>query len=421
MKKLNRLSKHQILSVFFFFSLQSLPAQEMITTMGTVEHEGQPLPDVTCSHKKDYYFGDIKDKNPFLSEISYTGPDRKILPLSPVLNSQRTIKIGTMIKDIPLEGTPDLAEENTLRNIVEGAFGRLRKNYPDRPHQLEGFYRKIFTKENECTYMEEASILIEDRGYMTDHTLSRLKVNSFRCSILWDEQDSLMAIIEKKTKLKAAMSTNMAVHPLKRSYENYYLRMLGIPSTRFHHNKFRKGRKDTYRFKLMDTIISGNDTIYQIAFTAIPGPSPLPGATYLKINKKDHAILEYRFSQNDGGFVQLVKFQKRSGTYYPQMIRNTYPRGFVDREYETKREVIETIWFGAPEIKNLKKIKRKDAVDRSNLTLQYEKVYDPTFWENYQMPKKYPLSQLLRKDLEKNMTLEQQFMEVHQGNVDHEN
>ncbi|WP_439490757.1 hypothetical protein [Algoriphagus sp.] len=169
-------------------------------------------------------------------------------------------------------------------------------------------------------------------------------------------------------------------------------RFMGIPELPTYH-------------RFMGEEIVGNDTIYQIAFSSKDPPN---GSSYLKINSRNHAIVEYQFSLASGEYEHFAKFREVDGVYYPEMIRTKELR-LINRDVGTHQMDISTFWFGEPMTEDLKRIRAKDALDRDEEVETNKYELDSSFWNTYELIKKHRLGSAIIRSLEKEKSLEQQF------------
>ena len=150
--------------------------------------------------------------------------------------------------------------------------------------------------------------------------------------------------------------------------------------------------------KFMGEEIIGKDTIYQIAFSTKDPPN---GSSYLKINSRNHAVVEYQISWLSGEYQTFAKFREVDGVYYPEMIRNKELR-LINRDVGTHQMDISTFWFDLPKTEDIKKIRAKDALDRDEEVESNDYELDSSFWKAYDLINKHPLDSAIIRSLEKN-------------------
>ncbi|MCE7057505.1 carboxypeptidase-like regulatory domain-containing protein [Algoriphagus sp. AGSA1] len=354
---------------------------------------------------KFFFPSQFMDEMLVVSCIGYEKKEVSISSLSATAN-----KLSLQRQFLSLNEVTVMPEGNSIEGMISKAIDNIPKNYPDKRHQLRGFYRKISTNYEEFTKLVEAAVLVEDVSYKKDGLSLRIKLESLRQSDELGEVDSSMSILKQRIR-EHIKSTGSTFGPLNE--------IIGI----YQYNGFRGDAynsrtwfgKDGGRFmgipelptyhRIMGEEIVGKDTIYQIAFG---GQDPPNGRSYLKINSRNHAIVEYQFRWASGEYEHFAKFREVDGLYYPEMIRNKELR-LINRDVGTHQMNISTFWFDVPMIEDLKKIRAKDALGRDEEVESKKYELDSNFWKTYDLIKKYPLDSAIIRNLEKDSSLEEQF------------
>jgi hypothetical protein len=405
---------------------------KLISIQGIVKsaYDDQPIDYAVCFLKNNEFIGDVTDSTGFFTmiipdnlsydsiEISSLGYEKLIVPYQSLDKQKDTTVFFLKRKMIILDEIIVREEGYDLKNMVFAAIEKIQDNYPKNRHQLEGLYRKVTTEGNLYTYLEEASVTIEDQGYSDYLKPPKIKINALRMSKDYGRLDSLMLHLTEATSQKAAENFAISQNPLYRVLDSNYLHLFLKEHTRFNYETFSKYLGNTSRYKLMDVIITAKDTIYQIAFNDGPLPQPPSGNTYLKINVSDLAIVEYQvtssFSDDYILHQVFVKFKKeKDGRYYPCFIKTIQPR-LINREIDDGEYDIETYWFHEVKTKDLKKIKSKESINRFDVNSYKRKYYNPGFWKNMDSTGQYTLDKGVRSSLEKHQSLEEQFKETGQ-------
>ncbi|TXE07546.1 carboxypeptidase-like regulatory domain-containing protein [Algoriphagus aquimarinus] len=341
--------------------------------------------------------------------ISSIGYQKLELPVSSLSKTGNIIRLQRQL--LSLNEVTVMPEDHSMEEMISNAIDNIPKNYPDKRHQLRGFYRKISTNYEEFTKLVEAAVVVEDVSYLKDGSALRVKLESLRQSDELGEVDSTMTILKQRIReqIKASGST---IGPLNEIIETYHHNN-GFRGNAYHSKSWFGKDGDrfmgipelpTYR-RFMGEEIVGNDTIYQIAFSTKDPPN---GSSYLKINARNHAIVEYQITFQTGEYQTFAKFREVDGFYYPEMIRNRELR-LINRDVGIHQMDISTFWFDMPATEDLKKIRAKDALDRDEEVENNEYELDSSFWKTYDIIKKHPLDSAIIRSLEKNKSLEQQF------------
>ena len=422
---------------FVFFLIisvyHSVTAQQAkrISIQGIVKsaYDDQPIDYAVCYLKNNEFKGDVTDRAGFFTinitenlsydsiVISSLGYEKLIVPIQRLDKQKDTTVFFLKRKVIILDEIIVREEAYDLKKMVFAAIEKIQDNYPKNRHQLEGLYRKVATEGNQYTYLEEASVTIEDHGYSDYLKPPKIKINALRRSKDYGQVDSVMVHLTEATSKKAADNFAITQNPLYRVLDSNYLHLFLKEHTRFNYETFSKYLGDTSRYKLMDIIITGKDTIYQIAINDGPLPQPPSGNTYLKINASDFAIVEYQVTSglSDKYILHqvLVKFKKENDRYYPCFIKTIQPR-YINRRLDDDEYDIETYWFDEVKTKDFKSIKSKESLDRFDLNSYKRKHYNPEYWNNLDETELYPLDKGVRLSIEKHQSLEEQFKETSQ-------
>lgn len=300
------------------------------------------------------------------------------------------------------------AEQAQLQQMVRLAVLALAKNNPDKPHQLEGFYRMVSTENERYTKLIEAAVTIQDTDYTKERNCDNLKVqvNHLRQSSELGRVDSVIIKGAKAYVKNAPKVLN----------GNYLYRLNQVNLLR---GAYREGHifnqegwlaKD-HIFKLISVEVAGNDTLYSIAFESKINPRYSIG--YLTINTSDHAIIEFEHANyvfdSFQGKIQ-VKCKKREGNYYPQMIRYEIPR-LINGDIGEHQLDIHTLWIDRVLMSGFKAIKSKDQIHCDQEIHTFRLSYDPSFWTTYNMLQRHPLQEQIKEHLETSGSLESQFIE----------
>ncbi|WPR76908.1 carboxypeptidase-like regulatory domain-containing protein [Algoriphagus sp. NG3] len=353
-----------------------------------------------------YFPSQFMDEMLVVSRIGYEKKEVSISSLSATAN-----KLSLQRQLLLLNEVTVMPEGNSIEEMISKAIDNIPKNYPDKRHQLRGFYRKVSTNYEEFTKLVEAAVLVEDVSYKKDGLSLRIKLESLRQSDELGEVDSSMSSLKQRLRdqIKASGST---IGPLNEIIETYQHNN-GFRGDAYHSKSWFGKDGDrfmgipelpTYR-RFMGEEIVGNDTIYQIAFSSKDPPN---GNSYLKINSRNYAIVEYQFRLASGEFEYFAKFREVDGVYYPEMLRNKELR-LINRDVGAHQMDISTFWFDMPMTEDLKKIRAKDALGRDEEVVSNKYELDSSFWKGYDFIKKYPLDSAVIRSLEKEKSLEQQF------------
>ena len=408
----------------FLFCAQVTIAQNLQTNSisGTVtdREDSSPVQFAYLYLKNNSDFSALADEQ---GEFKFFFPSRlsnETVVISCLGYEQREILISSLAKNgnkiqlqsqsLSLNEITVMPEHQSLQKMISTAIDNIPKNYPDIRHQLRGFYRKVSTDYDEFTKLVEAAVVIEDVSYLKDGAALKIKLESLRQSDELGEIDSATFLMKQRIR-EQIKSRGGAPAPLNE--------IIGI----YHYNGFRGNAynsktffgKDGNRFmgipelptyhRYIGEELIGNDTIYHIAVSNIDPPN---GSSYLKINSRNHAIVEYQISYQSGEFLLFAKFKEVDGKYYPEMMRSKNLR-IINRDLGPHQMDISTFWFDMPITENFKKIKARDAMERDQEVESNKYNWDEEYWKNYDFIRNYPLDSAIIRSLERKTSLEQQF------------
>ena len=340
--------------------------------------------------------------------ITCIGYKKKELSLASFPKTGNTLMMERQL--LSLSEITVMPEDHSLQEMISKAIDNIPRNYPKKRHQLRGLYRKVSTNYEEFTKLVEAAIVVEDVSYFRHGSLLKIRSESLRQSDEMGEVDSTIFLMKRRIRAELT-SSGMDPSPMNAIIATYQ------------HNNLRNNAynsntwfgKDGYRFmgipemptyhRYMGQEIVGNDTIYQIGFSSIDPPN---GNSYLKINSRNHAIVEYQIGWLSGEYETFVKFQEKNGIYYPEILRVKELR-LLNRDVGTHQMDISTFWFDVPMTENFKRIRAKDALGRDEEVESNKYEFDSSFWKTFDLIKKYPLDSAIIKSLENLKSLELQF------------
>ena len=383
----------------------------------------KPISGAVCYLKNNEHIGNLTDSKGYFTfkipkeltydslVISFLGYKRLNTPFQLLKLKEDTLFFQLERNAIVLNDVVIEVKSFDLKRLVLKAVENIPKNYPDKPHLLNGLYRKVSTQDNHYTHLEEAAISVQDYNYKKPPMSAKIQVHAFRESKDWGNMDSVTLEVVSKIQQKASGQWGITTNPLNKLYESNYIRFFTRVGTHFNLQTLNKYIDEHYLFELMDILTINGDTIYQIAFSEGGYPQPPSGRTYMKINAEDFAIVEFQItSSRNGSLIHqvLMKYQKIERHYYPKFFRVTTPR-LINRDMEDGEYDISTYWFDKVKIKDFEKIKPKHAIDRLNKQGHKKSNYDPEFWLDLKMLNKYPLEKGILKSLELHQPLEEQF------------
>jgi hypothetical protein len=288
----------------------------------------------------------------------------------------------------------------TAKQILQRAYDHLKDNYSSKPYQLEGFYREIQKADGKYVSLIEAAVLIESQGMMSKSN-DKIKLNQLRRSLGYD-------------------------NPHVPFWDNYNLLV------RFLGQDFVKHKKKSL-IKFTEVHRKENTSIDNVPVYVITvNERPHFWLNTLYIRCDDYSII--RFEENYDrqydpekswtvesnitakAFPQLKKlavtYRPFNGNYYPERcamtFRAIYKDGITGKQlldFEVDHQFVVTNRI----LDRVKEIAKEDVVSSAVSLKNLPIKYDSLFWINYNMIRESPLDSLIRKDLEAQMKLEEQF------------
>lgn len=339
--------------------------------------------------------------------VTLLGYHRMEIPLSRLAPTNNRIKLKEAI--ISLNEVTVTTNDNSLKNMLFNAIENIPINYPVKRHQLIGIYRKISTNYEDFTHLVEAAIVVEDLGYDRDIRRIKIKMEALRQSDEHAEIDPNVAKMKSKIRnhIEDLGEPVEPLNPIIASYPSNYIRTAYYSKSIF--------AKDGYRFmgipelpkyhRFVGTEMIGADTIYHIAISGIDPPD---GSSYLKINGRNHAIVEYQLSYRNGEHEVYTKFKEVGDHYYPEVIRLKSLR-LINRDVGVHQMDIHTFWFDDVKTDKLEKIKSKDKLKQGQTLEPNIHFFDESFWDENTFLKNHPLEDAIIESLERNRPLREQF------------
>jgi hypothetical protein len=418
-KAYRRIVKAVIILVVLTASL-AVHAQGQMILKGKVSDvkTGEPLPYATLS-VKHRPLGTITNMDgEFELYLPTTSAEDTLLAFMLGYNSY-AIRI-TEIKDfkymrIQLEVRPVLLNEVVIvakkvdpKEIVRRALKSINKNYPQYPSLLKGFYRETYEENNRTVILAEAALDIYDNGYQKSRPEKVILTNS-RSSKSYRNGAFANTVVERWNLAAAALNHN----PIK------------------HRDRFISTAKEF----LLDSVLYYDDRlVYAISFLSYIARFPnFERRNTLYIDAQNFAIYKYGWEEyaKEGKYSEVpwrlseesIYFSKRKristiyefGEYEGKMFLKYFDEKAYDDIYNSKGDSVEFESLGhvtlvVTEIVSQKvKIEATETMRRDQSVRSQVKGYNPEFWSNMNNIALVPLTRKQVKDLEREMSLEDQF------------
>lgn len=134
----------------------------------------------------------------------------------------------------------------TGRRFVKKAIAKMKKNYPNKPFLLDGYYRDYLRKNNEYISFLEGAVTVEDFGFSKTTSNSHIKINQLRYS-----KDYIKNLTEYVTEFQKD-STKLLMHGISPSFKGNEF------SNLYYHNPIRNHATSVPFIGIFDTFADRN-------------------------------------------------------------------------------------------------------------------------------------------------------------------
>lgn len=337
--------------------------------------------------------------------ISCMGFDRVEIPVSS-LQSDSRLSIVLEPSTIELEEISVSEEKLTAGLIIEKVIENIATYYPTDLFVMKGYFREFKKVNNAYVSLKEAAVSIYDKkGYGSNNR---------------NHQDEKVIIeeIRKSQEFYNHWLNELPVFPS--SYNEIahlfihndpkYLKRMGLNQNRLHYSW------DT-------TIYQNKKPVYLVSVIEHPERKFYVSENFYITQIVEHR--QYDVEEDDwnitmvgDSLVQNIKswknnlyFREIEGKYYPSYMSEAYEVSLNDPKsgevvYET--EYSSELLINDVKTENVEYPAERDLIERGSLS-DVSYTYNPDFWKNYNMIKLNPLDEKLIGDLERKVSLEQQF------------
>lgn len=339
--------------------------------------------------------------------VSLLGYSKVQIPINQFDEFEKKIRLEPSL--INLSEVIVTPEDHSLEEFLTKAIDKIEDNYPNKKHQLSGFYRKVSFNNENFTNLVEAAVTIQDVGYQNPTNKAKIRVDELRKGDDLEKVDSSWLFFQKKANensIKNGLELR-SINDLISTYNDNFIRIAFEPKTYFGKDggKFLGIPELPMYHALVGEEIIGKDTIYQISFSNQDPPS---GKSYLKINSRNHAIVEYQINIFNGEFQVFAKFQEFEGRYYPEIIEIRTMR-FLNWDIGNHNMDVHKFIFDSLKTDGIKKISKSNTQGRNNKLSEQEFPFNPNFWNTNDLIQKFPLDSAIIRSLERYKSLQEQF------------
>lgn len=401
-----------ILCLALAFTCSWCAAQEYVTLTGTVtNHEdhtplafanisikGTPIGTVTNA-SGDFEFHVPAQYVTDTLVVSYIGFETLSRQISLLVNMAEKQMLSLKPSAVMLKEVVIAAKDLTGKEIVQKAIKRIRDNYPVQPFCLEGFFREIEEENGKYVLLTEAAIDFYDEGYTSTRGRIReaIDIREVRRSVRYSQRTdgdniayALIDLLENNDVRHkwGTLNTKMNTYTLD-SLTMYNSRPVYVISTS---NLIDRGKlyidAETFAF-----IKIGADRRSRKADK--PYYQTYPYQDSLQCGRISFTF-SVEFQEYDGKlFIKRMYEHEENDFYHPKN-----KTAILIKSVETLDLIVTNVRTGVSSA-NARRLKHN-----SRFTIG---PYNENFWKNYNTVKLSPLSEKLIRDLEKDVSLQEQF------------
>lgn len=400
------------ITFLLIFSFNFISAQVTILNGVVLSPDNRPIPycsvgiwntnkGTVCNENGEFILN--TDLNETLV-ISIIGFEQKMLPVKS-LTSKENLKIYLTPKQYQLKDVSILAI--TPLEIIQNAVSNIKNNYPTTPSSLSGFYRETIVDNGEYTRLVEAAIDIYDPGYIT-------KKNK-----------------QNETTKLIAVRTSYNLSPVFKGLRyNGLSELFNRNLVKYNGDFLNKENFPNYKYVIDSVTVLNNEPVYVISFSPNENLKMVLSEGSIFIRRKDFAILQINYgvkknakywsdqSFNDTlkwntNYIEVVlKLEEKNHLLYLNYVSKKYENVYYKNLRSTPSYISTT--FSELMINDIKTDKIKPADDFEDMNKKKDifvqkTSYDSLFWNNYNVIKNTLLQEQVKKDLERQRTLEEQY------------
>lgn len=402
------------LAVFIFCGINAVAQPEPVVVAGVVRDEEtrEPLPYASLSLKGTPVGTVSNEAGEFsmtISErlrddtlvVSYVGYRRHMQPLS-AIPAHEHLEILLFIEATVLKEVLVNSNGIDANQIIEKAIQSIDTNYPSSPFLMEACFRETLEQDGKCVALTEAALKVYDRHFQR-------RLNN--------------GITEEVRILEARSSINYA-DPIVRSVRRQNAIMDLLDNNPVHYTRGLLNTK-YFEYKIDSVFQTKDDIVYVIA--------TIPGRHRIYVSEKDYSILKTieeiremdtlrrpEFNINDSlaarrmvYFKAISEFQRYRGKMYLKYSNETDAYEILNRTSRTREFLVQS--YKEFVVTNLVIDNALSFARNLNYNFKDDIVsekYNLVFWQTDSRVQLSPLSRRTRKDLEKEMSLPEQFMKM---------
>jgi hypothetical protein len=427
-----------ILLLTSFSSISLLAQDGSLQIAGrVVDDQQEPLSYVNISLRNDASIGTItnaagqftlKLPTSYLGDsISFSSIGYETFTL-PLTEARKKDTLVVVLQDKVYTLQEITITTDTALTLVKESLRSLDRNLPKQRSVLQGFYREIIRSDYTYDRLVEAAVDIFDRGYQPAENESRLqfKVREIRKSEDYRDMDWMMSIFNYIRPVNGLHGQDQSLfsHDYIRVHSGFYTPLMFTP--------FNQSLFDQVLFSIDSVFADGSDRILKINMRPQPQVTHfLPYGT-LYIRQRDFAIQQvevevkvsaeadilFKVPGADYLHKTVIRYREYKGKMYLNFIyrksfrmelnytklrnKDRNEGAFFDEKFFVTNEII-------TEKDKVGRFRKKERQKKDRDLYSDDSVYDPVFWTNYNCVNERPLDPSVKKDLERETSLDEQF------------
>ena len=331
-------------------------------------------------------------------EINMLGYESFLIPLSEVIEQK--------IREFPLQRKSNLLDEVVISDSLTGediftiAVNRIDQNYADSPFMLDAFYRDIKSVGGTYVALLEAAIKVYDRNYKNPRQKMRLRekvaLEEVRKSIGYDNK--FTTFFDQTNLLEdLLLHNNVRYRQFPGADNKEFISRLERADVDFYKGKriFLIKLKDSERLKFY--IDAENYAFLRIEYSL--------GKSSRVIDRKG------RLTSRLNSLKKILEFKEVAGKMHLSHMDVVTVIDWYERKDVVKfqTELHQQLMVNKVYPTTSQRIETTQAM--KHFGLQHQQVrYNKRFWDNYNVIKETPLDIAIVKDLEREISLEKQFL-----------
>lgn len=306
---------------------------------------------------------------------------------------------AVIIKPVPLNA----------KQILQKSLSKVRENYPDEPFMLYGYFKDSKKENNKYVSLIEAAVRIYDSDYSQAprrqrRLMERVAIDQIRRSFDYTGNKELLLNLSKANSLNELLRSNLF---------------------RYRYGVF--DLSNNFDFEREDDIYYNDRLLHVISAPNFP-------KTEIFIDSETYAIVRFRYSNHLARVEEILddkrklvlasverdfEFQEYMGKMYLKYLKTESHYEYVEIETNSVLNTADLyleLLINQIQTKDVRKLSGNETMNKhKNLESQIG-FYSEEFWRNYNIVKDTPLDKQLIEDLERGISLPEQFRRQAGGN-----